>query len=77
MSKKIMNPPRWRLLAIITAMYVATYALWAVLYVKAPDAKRAGMLFVIIFTSCLGFLGIGTIIALFFRFPAQTDEDQD
>jgi NADH:ubiquinone oxidoreductase subunit K len=77
MSKKILNPQRRRFLALITGIYAATYALWAVSYFTATAAVRVKMLFVIGFTSCVGFLGIGIIIALFYRFPVQKDEDKD
>jgi hypothetical protein len=77
MSKKIFNPQRRRFLMQIAAIYAATYAFWAVLYFKATEAQRSKLLFVIVFTSCLGLLGIGTIIGLFYRFPIPKDDDKD
>jgi RsiW-degrading membrane proteinase PrsW (M82 family) len=77
MSKKVWNPQRRRFIALIATLYAATYALWAFFYSKAADAARAKMLVVIIFTSCFGFLGVGIIIALYYRFPVEKDEEKD
>jgi len=77
MSKKILNPQRRRFLRVVAALYAASLAGWVVFYLRASQAERSRILWIVIFTFCFGFAGIGFIVVLWRRFPVPDGDGKN
>jgi hypothetical protein len=74
MSKKIMNPLRWRFLAIVASLHLGIFILG---YFALPTDKRHGFIVFELAVLPVGLIGVGVIISLWRRFPVSDDEDKD
>jgi hypothetical protein len=77
MSKKIMNPQRWRFLIVVATIDVAVLALCVPFYLKEPEDKKSTLLGLAAMLLCMGFIGIGILVALWRSFPVSDGKDKN
>ena len=77
MSKKIMNPQRWRFLALVAALDLGTFVLCVPFYLKEPADKKPVILGLAVALLCVGLVGVGIIVALWRRFPVPDEDDKN
>jgi hypothetical protein len=74
MSKKTMNPQRWRFLAIVAFIYLSVFGVG---YFSLPDDKRHGLIVLGLGLLPLGLIGLGVILFLWRRYPVEDKTDED
>jgi hypothetical protein len=77
MSKKIMNPQRWRFIIVVTVVDAIVLASCVPFYLKEPADKKPVLLGLAAMLLCIGFVGIGIMIALWRRFPVPDEDDKN
>jgi hypothetical protein len=77
MSKKIMNPQRWRFIIIVAAVDVIVLVLCVPFYLKETADQKPTLLGLAAMLLPVQFVAIGIMIALWRRFPVPDEDDKN
>lgn len=77
MSKKIMNPQRWRLLLILVLINALAIVLCIPFYLQESTAKRSILLGLLAILALIALAGMGVIFSLWRRFPVSDDDHKN